>query len=166
MIELGKEVAEIKCIAETFRERDEKISQMYNGFKKMKEKQQYKLDFNMLRQTVNLLEKEKESMLASCYMKHDHFYLSYFDLFLAIVFTLLSLIWIIHIILDVLLPNFISNKSYSLLIHLFNFLTRRNIFILDVLINVLLVGYLLLCVVFGWLSFNRRVSFLFNTYFE
>jgi len=132
------------------------------GWRAARQKRAMKADYNRFKKEVHLLEDELERLKVSKFHKGESLAVSIAKLLLGIVFAILSISWVLHIILCVLVPQMDKGFSVRMLNGLFEACEGSGLYPLGVALFAMFTLYLLLCVVKGCLKFGMRVFFVFS----
>jgi len=158
---LGKASAVLIQRSEELQTRDGDLAPQ-TGWRASRKKRKLKADYNRFKTDVHLLEDELERLSLSKFHKGENLAVSIAKLVLGIICAILSLSWIFHIILCVLVPQLNKGFSVRMLDGIFEACEGSGLYPLGIALFALYTLYLLLCVVKGCLKFGMRVFFLFS----
>lgn len=155
---LAKEVEALKIAGEELRTRFVKLKEM-TGMAKWNEKRKLNNDMNKFKQAVHLLEGYFESLNIALKQRGENPFFSYVKIVLGGFSAILSLLWYVHIVTYMILPQVTKGRiAWSCLDGLFNEIAKVKFYGLDLIVYEFLVGYLLICQMIGCFRFNLRVS--------
>jgi len=119
-------------------------------------------DYNRFKRDVLLLESEFENLRISKMHQGENLAVSTVKLLVGILSAILSLMWVFHIILKILVPQIDSRIHVEFIDAIFSACEGSGIYPLGVALFALFTFYLLICVVKGCLKFGMRLFFLFS----
>lgn len=158
---LGKAAQVLLHQSEELQTRDGELAGQ-KGWRAYRQKRAMKADYNSFKREVHLLEDELERLNVSKFLKGESLAVSIAKLVLGIIFAILSLTWVLHIILCVLVPQLDKDFSVKMLNGIFEACEGSVLYPLGIAMFAAYTLYLLLCVVKGCLKFGMRVFFLFS----
>ncbi|CAE8586784.1 unnamed protein product [Polarella glacialis] len=122
-----------------------------------------KTEYNRFKRDSHLLEEEYDRLVISKFGKGESIVVSVAKLLIGILFTILSLAWVFHIILYVLISQLSGGTTSILFLNeLFAAFESTGVYPLGVAFFALFNLYLLYCVVKGCLKFGMRIVFFFS----
>lgn len=135
----------------------------WSGWKAGRKERQIRTDYNRFKCDVILLEEEFDRLQMSKFNQGESLVVSIAKLLLGIVFAILSLAWILHIIIYVLVPQLDGGKVSTVFLNeLFTSFESSGLYPVGVALYAVFNFYLLYCVVKGCMKFGMRVAFLFS----
>mmetsp|Transcript_34221 Transcript_34221/g.72891 ORF Transcript_34221/g.72891 Transcript_34221/m.72891 type:complete len:538 (+) Transcript_34221:227-1840(+) len=158
---LGQAATALVASAESLQKQDGDLADA-TGWRVSRQKRQVKADYNKFKRDVMLLETEFEKLAVSKFHKGENLAISIAKLLLGIFCAILSILWVIHIVLCVMLPQLDDTIDIPFLNALFGACEGSGLYPLGVALFAMFTLYLLACVVKGCLKFGMRLFFLFS----
>lgn len=146
--------------AEELQKRDGEVCG--NGWRGLRQRRALRQDFNKFKRDMLLLEDQFEQLKVSKFHKGESLAVSITKLIVGIIFAILSLTWVLHIVLYVLVPGVSGSAGVPFLNSLFTALEGGGLYPLGVSFFAVFNLYLLLCVLKGCLKFGMRILFFFS----
>mmetsp|Transcript_30299 Transcript_30299/g.64485 ORF Transcript_30299/g.64485 Transcript_30299/m.64485 type:complete len:521 (-) Transcript_30299:103-1665(-) len=159
--DLGLASRNLLVKAEELQGRDSEAS-CDKGWSKAKSKRQIKTEYNKFKRDVHLLEQEFERMKLSKFHKGENLAVSIAKLLLGIIFALLSIMWVLHVLLVIVLPKADPSIDTGFLNEIFEAFEAPGLYPVGVALFASFTLYLLLCVVKGCMKFGMRIFFVFS----
>eukprot|EP00914_Ancora_sagittata_P006994 GHVO01013872.1.p1 GENE.GHVO01013872.1~~GHVO01013872.1.p1 ORF type:complete len:509 (-),score=58.80 GHVO01013872.1:166-1692(-) len=175
---LADKAAGLKVVGAALKE-EEMALRHSGGLKKLTRSARLKTSLNRFRQSVYILENEFNDLNISMKERGENPVLSWTKLGLGLVSGVLSILWILHIILCMLVKTFVPSMT-GFMDSFLELISKPGTYVLDLFIYAALVLYLFACVIKGSFKFGMRLflcypihpmkkeetylnSFLFNT---
>eukprot|EP00931_Biecheleriopsis_adriatica_P065881 TRINITY_DN40337_c0_g1_i1.p1 TRINITY_DN40337_c0_g1~~TRINITY_DN40337_c0_g1_i1.p1 ORF type:complete len:534 (-),score=120.07 TRINITY_DN40337_c0_g1_i1:92-1693(-) len=134
-----------------------------SGWKAGKDLRKVRSDYNRFKCDVLLLEEEFERLQISKFNKGESIAVSVIKLIIGIIFALMSIAWVLHIIIYVLVPQATGGTVVSVFLNgIFTACETSGLYPLGVALYAAFNFYLLLCVVKGCMKLGMRVAFLIS----
>lgn len=158
---LLEQIVALKAIGEDLRDRQVKAKSISSAMSKWNTRRILRNELNKFRQSVHLLEEDFNLLNISLKLRGENPFFSYIKLTGGIIAGVMSIIWYLHIILFILLPQLLGGKIlWGFLDELFQLVSRANFYGLDLILYIVFIGYLMLCQMIGCFRFNMRVCFI------
>eukprot|EP00444_Apocalathium_aciculiferum_P026342 CAMPEP_0183419728 /NCGR_PEP_ID=MMETSP0370-20130417/25978_1 /TAXON_ID=268820 /ORGANISM="Peridinium aciculiferum, Strain PAER-2" /LENGTH=569 /DNA_ID=CAMNT_0025603559 /DNA_START=23 /DNA_END=1730 /DNA_ORIENTATION=+ len=132
------------------------------GWRAGREKRAVRADYNKFKRDVMLLETEFERLKISKFHKGENLAVSIAKLTMGILCAIMSIMWVLHIILVVVVPQLDPGSDIQFLDAIFSACEGSGLYPLGVALFAVFTLYLLACVVKGCLKFGMRIFFLFS----
>lgn len=132
------------------------------GWRARRKKRSLQALYNRFKCGVHLLEDEHGKLKVSKFEHGENLVIAVAKLVMGIVSAILSITWILHVILVVLVPQLDPNFSASMLDAILMATENPGAYPLGVALFSVYTLYLLLCVVKGCLKFGLRIFFLLS----
>lgn len=127
-----------------------------------REKNKVKAEYNKFRRDVLILEEEFERLNISKFHQGESLLVSISKLVFGILCLLISIMWVLHIILVVMIRQIDDSIRIEFLDAIFAACESSGLYAFGVALFAVFNIYLLVCVVKGCLKFGMRVFFLFS----
>mmetsp|Transcript_30550 Transcript_30550/g.81037 ORF Transcript_30550/g.81037 Transcript_30550/m.81037 type:complete len:520 (+) Transcript_30550:3-1562(+) len=158
---LGQAAQALLGRAEELQEREGELAAS-RSWAPSRQKSQLKAEYNKFKRDVLLLETEFDKLVVSKFNKGENLAVSIIKLLMGILFAILSIIWILHIFLGIILPHLDPNISVPFLGAIFSACESSGAYPVGVALFAVFSLYLLLCVVKGCLKFGMRFFFVLS----
>merc|ERR1712194_1038 len=150
-------------ITSEIRDRDAELQTKSMSWKSRKEAKKISLDYNMLKQSVHILEKEFAHLESCTRSQLPEGRMQAFINFLGgIICTCLSTLWVLHVLLYVLIRDDNNQPAALVLNGMLMWLEESGLFVLAAIFFGLLNIYLLVCTVKGCLKIGMRAFCIFS----
>lgn len=160
---LGEKARALKLIGESLK-RQESDLEGGSAWKHRKLRMLLRTDMNKYRQAVFVMENEYKCLNISLNERGENPFYSYLKLIIGIICCILTVSWIVHIIMYIVIPQIlhvsVTGGNYNHLRFLDGLLeavSRSSLGILAILIYGLLLVYLLMCTIKGCFKFGMRI---------
>lgn len=159
--ECGNESRELLGRAEELTAEDTTLTGQ-TGWRARRKKKALQVKYNKFKRDVFELEEKWERTQLSKFQKGESLAVSIVKLVAGIIFAIMSIMWILHVILAVLVRQAVPDKPISFLNGLFEAFESPGLYPVGVAIFASFNLYLLACVVKGCLKFGMRIFFFFS----
>ncbi|PHJ25150.1 lmbr1 family region protein, partial [Cystoisospora suis] len=164
---IGEKARKLRFIGEALAR--EEVLQQELTWRDFRKKRQYRSDVNRYKKCVLDLEEEYKQLVVCMRERGENPFYSYLKLLGGILALLLSIIWVIHIILNCLLPQLlnvspIDNHIFGFLDSMLKAMADHSVALLALLLYTFLVCYLLVCVVKGCFKFGSNFFFFIGVH--
>jgi LMBR1 domain-containing protein 1 len=159
--EIGRISAELLSEATTLQQRDSELSGE-TGWRAKRRKRQLQADYNRWKIEVTFLEEDFEKLQISHHEKGESILVSVVKLVIGIIFAIISVLWILHTIVYVLVGSIEPEAATPFLNGLFSAFESPGLYPVGVAFFGVFNLYLLLCVVKGCLKFGMRIFVFFS----
>jgi len=158
---MGNESAELLGAAAELQRRDSELS-AESGWRARRKKRALAADYNKWKIEVNFLEEDFEKLQISHHEKGESILVSAVKLSCGVLFAILSIMWILHTVLYVIVRKYEPTFSSIFLNALFAAFEGPGLYPFGVALFGVFNLYLLLCVVKGCLKFGMRIFICFS----
>eukprot|EP00932_Pfiesteria_piscicida_P003545 SRR837773.13453.p1 GENE.SRR837773.13453~~SRR837773.13453.p1 ORF type:complete len:279 (+),score=79.25 SRR837773.13453:26-838(+) len=158
---LGQAASIMVARAEALQSKDGDLS-VETGWRASRKKRAVRADYNKFKRDVMLLEGEFERLTISKFHKGENLAVSIAKLIAGIISAIVSIMWVLHIILCVMVPQIDPESDIRFLGAIFAACESSGLYPLGVALFAFFTLYLLACTVKGCLKFGMRVFFLFS----
>lgn len=159
---LGEATTQMLLQAESLKERDLDLGSK-SGWQAGRQKRALKNDYNKWKRDVYLIEEEFEKLEIAKYHQGENPVVSFTKLLFGIIFVILSICWIIHIVIYIVMrPLTPSGYPTSVFLNdIFISCENAGLYVVSVAFFGVFNLYLLVCTVKGCLKFGMRIFFFF-----
>eukprot|EP00922_Rhytidocystis_sp_ex-Travisia-forbesii_P003854 GHVS01005578.1.p1 GENE.GHVS01005578.1~~GHVS01005578.1.p1 ORF type:complete len:545 (-),score=63.43 GHVS01005578.1:82-1716(-) len=164
---LGEKARALKFVGESLKQQEELLlspATSSSRWQTRKQKQLLKSDLNKFRQAVFVLDKEYTNLNISLKERGENPFYSYLKLLLGLISGVITILWIIHIIVYMIIPTVASitvdkntNAWMRFLDGLLEVIRESTAGMIALFVYAIFVVYLLLCVMKGCFKFGMRV---------
>lgn len=158
--EIGRISAELLSQAEELQRRDSELAPE-TGWRARRRKAKVQADYNKWKKEVCFLEEDFERLQISKHEKGESIAVSIVKLILGIIFSIMSIMWILHTILYVVVRQYVPFMP-TFLNAFFEAFEGPGLYPIGVALFGTFTLYLLLCVVKGCLKFGMRIFIFFS----
>jgi LMBR1 domain-containing protein 1 len=159
--EIGTDSQGLLRRAEELKEKDNKIA-METGWRASRARKRLQADYNKWKTEVNFLEEDFERLQVSKHERGESILVSVMKLAFGIIFAIMSIMWILHTIIYVLIKKYNKSMSTTFLNALFAAFEGPGLYPVGVALFGVFNLFLLLCVVKGCLKFGMRIFIFFS----
>mmetsp|Transcript_100051 Transcript_100051/g.177518 ORF Transcript_100051/g.177518 Transcript_100051/m.177518 type:complete len:331 (-) Transcript_100051:160-1152(-) len=159
--ECGHESRELLQRAEALTAEDTSLS-AEKGWRASRKKRKLQVKYNKFKRDVFELEEKWERVQLSKFQQGESLAVSIVKLVLGILFAIMSILWILHVILAVLIREHMPDKPIQFLNAIFEAFESPGLYPVGVALFASFNLYLLLCVVKGCLKFGMRIFLCFS----
>lgn len=159
--EIGRLSGELLSAAEDLQRRDSELA-AETGWRARRRKRALQADYNKWKIEVTFLQEDFEKLQISHHEKGESILVSAMKLVVGILFAILSILWILHMILYVIVRQYDPTWSSTFLNGLFALFEGPGLYPFGVALFAAFNLYLLLCVVKGCLKFGMRIFIFFS----
>jgi len=161
---LGQASSQLVQVAEEMQTKESELAHV-TGWALRRRQREVKTMYNKFKRDVTVLETEFEKLQVSKFYKGELLAVSIMKLFIGLCCGALSLLWVVHIVLCVVVPHlFPGSPRMHFLETLFSACEAAGLYPLSVALFAIFSLYLLVCVVKGCLKFGMRIFFFFSVH--
>lgn len=158
---LGQAASILVARAEVLQEKDGPLCHE-KGWRAARKKRALRTEYNKFKRDVLLLEGELERLTVSKFHKGESLAVSVLKLIFGILCAIVSIMWVLHIILCVMMKQIDKTNDIQFIGAIFAACETPGLYPLGVALFAFFTLYLLACVIKGCLKFGMRVFFLFS----